>query len=946
MGYEIPSQLEYREKIMFNLTFKQLIYAFIVFFIDFCLFFKINASIQVRVILIVLPTLIGAGFIFFDLEKYAVNIYHWLVTQRKRDIKSFTKDLKKREVSVLKVQPINFHIKTREEKDTISRQFLKFMNAIDFPIQILMKTKELEIDEYLDNLKVPENYQELFKDNKKFIKELIDNENVKDRVFYLIIPKKDNLEIQEEICLDWLKSLNLKVNKISKTEFESLTQINGKEIINKPSYLNVGEEFHRIIYAHGYPRIVEQGFLDRIVSSIGNFDFSLHIEPYEVETMMVNINKELQKQKADLYSMGLKGIINPSLEIQYNDTRRVLEELQKGNNKLFNVSLYIDCKAKDLKELEFVTRKTEAMLNSLMIIPRKATFQMDKGLKSIMPYGFNQLKITRNITSKGLSAFFPFTSPFFESDNQGIWLGVNKNGIPIIKDIFELSNPNGVILAQSGGGKSFFAKLLISRYLMNQTKVMVIDPQGEYKALVKKFNGQRIDLSRNSKTIINPLDLMGQDYAEKRLSLIDLMRVMLGDLSEVQRAMLDRALTQTYKKKGITNKPSTWNRKPPILKDLSIVLKDMSRKGTSLEKTTINSLINRLSMYVDGVFSFLNRKTNIDFNNNFVCFDIGDIPRPIKPVIMFLVLEYVYSKMKGDLDRKILLIDEAWSLLSRSEEASYIFEIVKTCRKFNLGLLLINQEVEGLLNSNAGKSVLANSAYTFLMKQKPAVIDSINKVFHLSKYERDFLLTASIGEGLLIIDNDHFEMKVIASEEEHKTITTKADEIVKQNNDTKKGDEVNLDLDKVLYEISKIKKKEEEALKDLGYEQKTFKSIDGKKRTYLVKPRSNESLQHCILTFEIYDYLKDKVDKIWLYETVKPDVVFEVKGIKYAIEIETGKIGKPKVIKEKVENLNKEYGQSWCFVVTDRNLVSRYKKYGLVLEKRNLAKNLEHFVSK
>ena len=67
---------------------------------------------------------------------------------------------------------------------------------------------------------------------------------------------------------------------------------------------------------------------------------------------------------------------------------------------------------------------------------------------------------------------------------------------------------------------------------------------------------------------------------------------------------------------------------------------------------------------------------------------------------MFLVLDYVYMKMKKDLDRKILLIDEAWSLLSRTEDAGYIFEIVKTCRKYNLGLLLINQEVEGLLTSH------------------------------------------------------------------------------------------------------------------------------------------------------------------------------------------------------------------------------------------------------
>jgi type IV secretory pathway VirB4 component len=187
-------------------------------------------------------------------------------------------------------------------------------------------------------------------------------------------------------------------------------------------------------------------------------------------------------------------------------------------------------------------------------------------------------------------------------------------------------------------------------------------------------------------------------------------------------------------------------------------------------------------MYSDGVFSFLNTQTNIDFDNNFVCFDIGGMPKQVKPVIMFLVLDYVYMKMRKSIDRKLLIIDEAWSLLSRTEDASYIFEIVKTCRKFNLGLLLINQEVEGLLTSEAGKSVLANSAYTLLMRQKPAVIEQVQETFHLSKPERDYLLTAGIGEGILLVDDDHTEIKVMASEEEHRIITTNADELLAQKN--------------------------------------------------------------------------------------------------------------------------------------------------------------------
>jgi conjugal transfer ATP-binding protein TraC len=939
MAYEIPQQLEYNEKILFGLTFKQSMYAVIFGLVDFTIFFKLPINSTLKVILIIPPTLLGISFMFLNLEKQVKNFYSWFRFRKAEQdkVKEFFKTTK---LTIIKITPNNFAIKTKDEQESVISTFSKFLNSIEFPIQILMKTTKIDLDDYLNKQKnnITPEYQALFEENKKHIKGLIKKNNTRDRLFYLIIPEKDNLDIQTAICEEGLKALNLKYEIIQ----ENI--ILPKKIINSPNFIKTDSTFNRIIYAHGYPRIVEPAFLDKIISNLGDFDLTIHINPYHIETMMVNLNKELQKQKADLYAMNLKGTTNPSLEIQYKDTKRVLEELQKGNDKLFNISLYINCRAQTETELNFLTRKVQAVLNSVMIIPKVASFQMAKGLKSTLPLGKDELKITRNITSKALATFYPFTSPFLTIDETGIWLGNNKNGIPVIRDIFNLSNPNGLILATSGGGKSFFSKLLISRYLLNKTKVMVIDPQGEYKELVKKFKGQRINLSRTSDTIINPLDLMGHDYAEKRLALMDLMPVMLGVLTEPQKAFIDKALTIAYEEKGINDSPDTWNNEPPILEDLLQVLEAMEKKAITLEKSTIRSLMNRLSMYVDGVFSFLNRKTNIDFNKNFVCFDIGDIPRPAKPTIMFLVLDYVYMKMKTDKERKILLIDEAWSLLSRTEDASYIFEIVKTCRKFNLGLLLINQEVEGLLTSEAGKSVLANSAYTFLMKQKPAVIKQITETFNLSRIERDFLLTAQVGEGILIIDDEHLELKVIASEQEYKVITTKADELVRElNTQPKTKVEVKVKEEGRFYESSKLILPEKKFLIKKGYRERKYKSLFANKtKSYFIKPRSNESEAHCLTTYDIYNYLKDKVDKIELYETVKADIIFWVANKSYGIEIETGKIINKsyRKIQEKVTLLNKSCNE-WFFYVTNRQMTSKYNKYGTTLDRRNFLKRID-----
>ncbi len=973
MTYQIPQQLEYKERIMFGLTFKQLAYAFTFGFIAL-LNFKMLTSFAVGFVFAFFWSSLGICFMFLGLDHRIRDYWHYYksrkITLTKSTYYSFLKikeianDLiineKKKKIAVLKITPINFSIKQQEEKESIMIAFQKFLNSLDFTTQIIMDTENLELDEYISALekRIPQDdLLPIFEDYKSFLKEKISNDKIMNRTFYIIIPEQSDIDIQINICIERFNALNIQVTRLKTVELKRLVDkfilgdfSFGKhqklEIHQGVSHLESNRKFSRVIHASGYPRSVEPGFLDRLVSLQGDFNLSLHIKPYPIEKMLIDLNRELQKQRADLYSLNLKGIINPTLEIQYADTRKTLELLQKGEERLFNISLYITCKADSERDLNLLTKKVEAELNSIMIMPKTPHFRMLQGFLSTAPLGIDELKSNRNITTGALSAFFPFTSQFLQADDTGVWLGLNKNGIPIIKDIFKLPNPNGVVLAQSGGGKSYFCKLLITRYLLNGTKVIIIDPQGEYKGLVRRFKGQIIDLSRTSSTLINPLDLMGHDYTEKRLSLMDLMPVMLGDLSEPQRAFLDKAITEMYKSKGITLEPDTWENNPPTLSDLLASLEKLVRKSTQIEKSTLRSVINRLEMYVSGVFSFLNRQTNIQFNSNLICFDLGEMPKQIKPVVMFLILDYVYMKMKSDLSRKILLIDEAWSLLSRTEDAGYILEIVKTCRKFNMGLLLINQEVEDLVNSKAGKSVLANSAYNLLLRQKPSVIRSVCDIFHLSPSEREHLLTANVGEGLLIMEDEHSKIKVVASDEEHRIITTNADEIIeqkepKQRNNGKKN--INVDLNKRFYKKKDLNTDELEYLLKEGYTLFPHKSIVSEKREeYLMKKRHNESLKHMFFVYDIAEYLEKQGLKPILFATRMPDIVFNLKGKQYALEIETGEVmTNMKKFREKVASLEKAYGKNWCFIVTNKNLVQKYRRHGETVDPRWIRNYLE-----
>ena len=638
MTYQIPQQLQYKEKIMFGLTFKQLAYGF-GFGILNILILKRIGSLYVKVTLIFLLSSLAVMFMFFNLDILIKNYKKFLSnktiekdTDKMKDFLGYEKiednliyNLKEKKIAVLKVRPINFSIKPKEEQEAIIFSFQKFLNSLDFPVQVLMNTETINIDSYVDSIQNSnknEEFEELFDKYKEHLRKTIVSDKLMNRVFYIVIPEETDIGIQIDICMERLRTMNIRVSRLRNFELLNLLEDFEPElIINNPTNIeipNKGElervsnvnltkredelkettknTYRRVIYASGYPRSVELGFLDRIVSSLADFNLSIHITPQPLDKTLISLNKELQKQKADLFAMQSKGISNPSLEIQNRDTRYTLEELQKGKEKLFNISLYVICKANSLEKLDLLTKKVESELNSLMVIPQVPNLRMLQGLRSCLPLGIDELKETRNITTEALSAFFPFTSQFLEVDDEGVWLGNNNNGLPIIKDIFKLPNPNGLVLAQSGGGKSYFCKLLVTRYLLNGTRVMIIDPQGEYKALVSYFKGQRVEISRDSDTIINPLDMMGHDYIEKRLSLIDLMNVMLGKLTESQRSFIDKAISESYERRGINEDPRTWNNKPPILGDVLDNLKRYMKSASQMNSSILGSLINRLEM--------------------------------------------------------------------------------------------------------------------------------------------------------------------------------------------------------------------------------------------------------------------------------------------------------------------------------------------------------------
>jgi len=709
-------------------------------------------------------------------------------------------------------------------------------------------------------------------------------------------------------------------------------------IQNRMNEIKTDDKWRRIIAADGYPRSVSDGWLDKLVSMSGNFDMAMHIEPLETNKVISLLNKELRKQASDINTLSKKGEIVPtSLQIQNEDTKNVLRVIQKGEEKMFNVSIYVAPKADSLEELELLTKRVNATLNSVMIMPKIPTMRMLDGLKSIMPLAQDKLKITRNITSSALAACFPFTTSGLKIEENGVMFGVNtENKIPIIIDPFSMNNPNGLILATSGAGKSFFVKIFEIRQLLMGVNVINLDPQGEYAKLTEAYRGQAIKISKDSDTVINPFDMMGMDYADKIASLHSLMQTIVEDISSPQQALLDDAFRRIYLEAGITDDKHTWSNQPPTFSELYSVIKEKESEENHLTRASAMALTNRLRMFTEGSLKFLNQQTDLDFDNRMVTFDVSHIPKLAKPAMMYTILEYILHKMKNNMKRKVFVIDEAWLLLQYPQAAERIFEIVKTSRKYNMSFIIITQEVNDLLNSPAGNSVLANTAWKLLMRQDPSVIDSVSKTFKLNYGETMLLMNATPGEGVLMAYNNHIPLKVIASKREYDLVTTKPDDILKAEQKEEKQKEVQEIESKKRFSITKKVQLKNELnpgqidilLREGFHEVRDPGFSQGRGSTYLIKNDTGETDAHFILWNLIYDEVKKYTDKVVFNLTREPDIVFTVNNRSIAVEVESTQRSE-KALAPKLAVLQKY--DEWFFVVTNKWDKDTYKEYGKTL---------------
>ncbi|MBP7992814.1 MAG: ATP-binding protein, partial [Candidatus Magasanikbacteria bacterium] len=484
--------------------------------------------------------------------------------------------------------------------------------------------------------------------------------------------------------------------------------------------------------------------------------------------------KKVGALEAQLSADAEKGAArDPLRETALRDIEQLRDDLTQGVEHFFQFAFYVTIYSQSKDELDKTTEDIQNIFGSKLIYSKNVLYQAEQGFTSTLPLGIDELTISFNMNSSPIAASFPFISSELSSDD-GILYGINRhNNSLILFDRFSLQNANMVVFATSGAGKSYAVKLEVLRSLMMGTDVIVIDPEMEYEHLSEAVGGTYISISLASESKVNPFDLprpVGQQISTEDIirsaviTIKGLLRIMLGTVTPSEDSILDRALLETYAKKDITPTSDLTVVEPPIMQDLLDVLDGM---------TGAEILSLKLRKYTEGTFAGLfNAPTNVNVNNQLVIFSVRDLEDELRPMAIYTLVNYIWNLVRSEQKRRVLIIDEAWWLMSHEDSAKFIYALVKRCRKYYLGVTTITQDVNDFLRSPYGQAIVTNSALQLLLRQSPASVDMIQKVFMLTEGEKYLLLEGAVGEGIFFAGNKHAAIKVVASYTEDQLITS------------------------------------------------------------------------------------------------------------------------------------------------------------------------------
>ncbi|MET9296873.1 conjugal transfer protein TraC [Streptomyces sp. NPDC003077] len=562
---------------------------------------------------------------------------------------------------------------------------------------------------------------------------------------------------------------------------EVFTGLGPEAVEVRARYLQVGGHLAATLIITGYPAEVHPGWLQPLLTYPGHLDVALHIDPVPTPVAA----DSLRKQRARLESSRRTGfdrgrLEDPGTEAAAADAAELAHRIARGEGKLFRVGLYVTVHAPDEGSLAEEVASVRAVAESLLLTAVPATYRALPGWLATLPLGIDTLAVRRTFDTTALATCFPFASPDLPAPAPGpagsaVLYGVNAASSSLLLwDRFAQDNYNSITLARSGAGKSYLTKLELLRQLCTGTEAFVVDPEDEYLRVAEQVGGTVLRLGASG-VRLNPFDLptgiehTADALTRRALFLHTFLAVLLGtEPTATEKAVLDTAILTTYERAGITSDPHTWHRPAPLLGDLAHVLRERA-------DTESAGLAERLAPYTTGSHAGLfNGPTTTSPSGHLVVLSLRQLPEELLPAGMLLALDVTWRQVAQPTTRRkrLVVVDEAWRLMSHGAGAQFLFRMAKAARKHWAGLAVVTQDADDVLASDLGRAIVSNAATQILLRQAPQAIDQITAAFQLSRGERDFLLTAERGCALLLAGRHKAAFYALASPAEHTVVTT------------------------------------------------------------------------------------------------------------------------------------------------------------------------------